>query len=91
MINILFIFTSPFTGQSAEAVLSSSCIIVLPPSDPYLKQITDEADLVLADVPCSGWGVLRRKPEIRYRDFGEGCGDLAALQGKILRAAASCS
>ena len=51
--------------------------------------LAERADLVLADVPCSGWGVLRRKPEIRYRDFGEGCGDLAALQGKILRAAAS--
>lgn len=25
-------------------------------------------DLVMADVPCSGLGVIRKKPEIRYRD-----------------------
>lgn len=30
------------------------------------KEITKEADVVLCDVPCSGFGILRRKPEIRY-------------------------
>lgn len=25
-------------------------------------------DVVLADVPCSGYGVIRKKPEIRYKD-----------------------
>ncbi|WP_316631470.1 16S rRNA (cytosine(967)-C(5))-methyltransferase RsmB [uncultured Ruminococcus sp.] len=24
-------------------------------------------DRILCDVPCSGWGILRRKPEIRYK------------------------
>ena len=24
-------------------------------------------DKILCDVPCSGWGILRRKPEIRYK------------------------
>ncbi|MCH5190840.1 MAG: 16S rRNA (cytosine(967)-C(5))-methyltransferase RsmB [Oscillospiraceae bacterium] len=28
------------------------------------------ADRVLCDVPCSGLGVIRRKPEIRYKDLG---------------------
>ena len=36
-------------------------------------EIYDEAlgefDLVLCDVPCSGLGVLRRKPEIKYKDI----------------------
>lgn len=27
----------------------------------------DSADIVLADVPCSGFGVIRKKPEIRYK------------------------
>ena len=26
-----------------------------------------ECDRILCDVPCSGWGILRRKPEIRYK------------------------
>ncbi|MBR4554602.1 MAG: 16S rRNA (cytosine(967)-C(5))-methyltransferase RsmB [Ruminococcus sp.] len=30
-----------------------------------------EADRVLCDVPCSGLGVIRRKPEIKYKDPGE--------------------
>lgn len=41
-------------------------------------------DLVIADVPCSGLGVIRKKPEIRYRDAAEATG-LPALQGEILR------
>ncbi len=31
------------------------------------KELTDTADVVLCDVPCSGFGILRRKPEIRYK------------------------
>ena len=26
-----------------------------------------KCDRILCDVPCSGWGILRRKPEIRYK------------------------
>lgn len=29
-----------------------------------------EADRILCDVPCSGLGVIRRKPEIKYKDLG---------------------
>ena len=31
----------------------------------------DNADKILCDVPCSGFGVIRRKPEIRYKDLKE--------------------
>lgn len=40
-------------------------------------------DRVLCDVPCSGMGVIRRKPEIRYKQ-GESFSDLPALQLQIL-------
>lgn len=40
-------------------------------------------DAVLADVPCSGLGVLRKKPEIRYKDPKE-LEDLPQIQGEIL-------
>lgn len=40
-------------------------------------------DRVLCDVPCSGLGVIRRKPEIRYKK-PESFADLPQLQLKIL-------
>ena len=40
-------------------------------------------DVVLADVPCSGLGVLRKKPEIRYK-APEALEGLPQIQGEIL-------
>ena len=40
-------------------------------------------DAVLADVPCSGFGVIRKKPEIRYKDLAQ-TQRLPALQSAIL-------
>lgn len=40
-------------------------------------------DAVIADVPCSGLGVMRKKPEIRYKEPGELAG-LPVVQGEIL-------
>lgn len=42
------------------------------------------ADLVIADLPCSGLGVLHSKPDIKYNMSPEQMGELAALQRKIL-------
>lgn len=47
----------------------------------------EKADRVLADVPCSGLGVLRRKPEIKYKSDEE-MKELIARQGQILAASA---
>ena len=41
-------------------------------------------DLVIADVPCSGLGVIRKKPDIRYKDPAELAG-LPEVQSAILR------
>ena len=32
------------------------------------EEFLDRFDLVLADVPCSGLGIIRKKPDIRYKD-----------------------
>ncbi|HIT56661.1 MAG TPA: 16S rRNA (cytosine(967)-C(5))-methyltransferase RsmB [Candidatus Galloscillospira stercoripullorum] len=40
-------------------------------------------DLVIADVPCSGLGIIRKKPDIRYKDPAPLSG-LPAVQGAIL-------
>ena len=42
-----------------------------------------QADRVLCDVPCSGLGVIRRKPEIRYKRKDD-LKDLPDIQKKIL-------
>ena len=42
-------------------------------------------DKIICDVPCSGLGVLGKKPDIRYR-IPEGDGELPELQLSILRA-----
>lgn len=48
-----------------------------------LSSIVDEADCVLCDVPCSGFGVMGRKPEIRYKNTEE-LKSLPEIQKEIL-------
>ena len=45
-------------------------------------------DVVIADVPCSGLGIIRKKPDIRYKDIKE-MAQLLPLQRKILENASS--
>lgn len=52
-------------------------------SSPELKS---SADRVLADVPCSGLGVIGRKPEIKYKDSTD-LNELIQRQAMILNAA----
>jgi 16S rRNA (cytosine967-C5)-methyltransferase len=42
------------------------------------------ADVVIADLPCSGLGVLRKKTDIKYRMSAEQEKELVALQRQIL-------
>ena len=48
----------------------------------YKKEI-GAFDAVICDVPCSGLGVIRRKPEIKYKDI-EDFKELQSIQKKIL-------
>lgn len=59
--------------------------------DASLPPAEDEVgtfDRVMCDVPCSGMGVIRRKPEIRYKKPDEFT-ELPALQLQILQQAAA--
>ena len=47
------------------------------------KLYLGEFDCVLCDVPCSGLGIIRRKPDIKYKDFEE-FNNLPQIQFKIL-------
>ena len=46
------------------------------------------ADIVLADVPCSGYGVIGKKPEIKYRATPQKQEEIVILQRTILDRAA---
>jgi 16S rRNA (cytosine967-C5)-methyltransferase len=43
---------------------------------------------VLVDAPCSGFGTLRRNPDLKWRHGAEAVRELAAKQGRIIAAAA---
>lgn len=51
-------------------------------------QWRERADVVLADVPCSGLGLIGRKPEIKYHAL-ERAEDLIPIQRKICEASAA--
>ena len=48
------------------------------------KELLETADRVLVDGPCSGLGVIRRKPEIKYKLLEDGGKALADQQLKLL-------
>ena len=61
------------------------CIRCIPPSGTLLNGIRTGLwqTVVLCDLPCSGYGVLRRKPEIRQHPPEDGTA-LAKLQRELL-------
>ena len=44
----------------------------------------DSFDVVITDVPCSGYGIIRKKPDIRYKNPAD-MADLPELQLAILK------
>lgn len=48
----------------------------------------EAADLVIADLPCSGLGVLGKKTDLKYKATEQGTKELAELQKEILKNAA---
>ena len=49
----------------------------------FVPQWENAMDAVVCDVPCSGLGIIRKKPDIRYKDLAE-MAALPQLQLKIL-------
>lgn len=48
----------------------------------------NSADKVILDAPCSGLGVLRKKPDLRWRKSEKGIQELVLLQKQLLKEAA---
>jgi len=53
------------------------------------EESVEAFDVVIADVPCSGYGVIGRKPDIKYRADEENQRALVDLQRQILTNAAA--
>ena len=64
--------------------VKASCRDALIPDE----QLFGRLDRVLCDVPCSGLGVLSKKPDLRYKDITE-LSELSCLQLQILTASSS--
>jgi len=47
------------------------------------EELVEKADVVVCDVPCSGLGIIRKKPDIRYKDLQE-VRNLPPIQRDIL-------
>ena len=50
----------------------------------FVPQWENSMDAIICDVPCSGYGIIRKKPDIRYKD-PDSMKDLPELQKRILR------
>lgn len=73
-------------GGSARLGLASVTASVRDATVPDVN-FFGKADAVICDVPCSGLGVLGKKPDIRYKELDE-ISDLPELQYSILYASA---
>lgn len=61
----------------------SNLTAMLQDAGEFNEKWNEKADLVLADLPCSGIGIIRKKPDIRYKNEDE-VSKLPELQLRLL-------
>ena len=54
----------------------------------YTSELEDSGDRVLIDVPCSGLGIIRKKPEIKYTKTSKELKEIVKIQKEIMKNAA---
>ena len=75
--------------EYGAARLGITCIRTLQTDGRLFRpELEESADVVVCDVPCSGLGIIRKKPDIRYKQADE-LVRLPEIQGAILANAAS--
>ncbi len=53
-------------------------------AEAFMPELLSKADRILLDVPCSGMGIIRRKPDIKYKEDLLGFCELTKVQKNIL-------
>src|SRR5204862_4209441 len=56
--------------------------------DAKIKRLAGKIDRVLVDAPCTGFGTLRRNPDLKWRQPESAVAELVAKQRSIVAAAA---
>ena len=75
--------------RAARAGISNVHSIVLTgDNDARVRRLAGKIDRVLVDAPCSGFGTLRRNPDLKWRQGQQAIEELSAKQARILQAAA---
>ena len=57
--------------------------------DARVKRLAGKLDRVLVDAPCTGFGTLRRNPDLKWRQTEQDVAELTAKQAAILQSAAT--
>ena len=80
---------SALATRVARAQVSNVHAIALSgDNDARAKRLAGKLDRVLVDAPCSGFGTLRRNPDLKWRHGPQAAEELAQKQRRILEAAA---
>ena len=79
---------SALAPRAARAGITNVHALVLGEDDARAKRLAGKLDRVLVDAPCSGFGTLRRNPDLKWRHGPDAVAELAAKQRRILDAAA---
>jgi 16S rRNA (cytosine967-C5)-methyltransferase len=74
--------------RAARAGITNVHTLVLGEGDARARRLAGKLDRVLVDAPCSGFGTLRRNPDLKWRHGPDAIAELAAKQRRILDAAA---
>ena len=64
-------------------------VLIASERDGRVKRLAGKIDRVLVDAPCSGFGTLRRNPDLKWRQTPGSIAELTAKQTRVLSAAAT--
>ncbi len=79
----------PLVMESANRLDISIIEVAEQDAEIHKPEMVGRCDRVLVDVPCSGTGIIRRKPDIKWHRSPSDIGALVEIQKKILYNASS--